>query len=145
MLNAFKLYWKNYFNFKGVSRRAEYWWMQLINAVIFAVFVLGFGGIGIITGALAHKSLESFGIGALIGIIVAIIYGIAAVIPGISLTFRRYRDAGVTPWWLLATALLPVLLQQSDFYNEYAWIRTIVFIISVINFIILVLPSKNKD
>ncbi|GAA6113032.1 MAG: DUF805 domain-containing protein [Apilactobacillus sp.] len=145
MLKAFKLYWKNYFNFRGVSKRSEYWWMQLINAVIFAVFVLGFGGIGIITALTSGKTVQGFGIGALIGIIVAVVYALAAIIPGISLVFRRYRDAGVTPWWLLATAVLPALIQVSDFYDKYAWLRTIVFIISVINFIILVLPSKNKD
>lgn len=26
---AFKLFWKNYFNFKGRSRRSEFWFMQL--------------------------------------------------------------------------------------------------------------------
>lgn len=145
MLKAFKLFWKNYFNFRGVSKRAEYWWMALINAVIYAVFILGFGGIGIITAAASGKTFEGFGIGALVGFILAVIYSIAAIIPGISLVFRRYRDAGVTPWWLLATAVLPALIQVSDFYDKYAWLRTVVFIIGVINFIILVLPSKNND
>lgn len=28
---AFKKYWKNYFNFKGRARRSEFWWMVLGN------------------------------------------------------------------------------------------------------------------
>ena len=32
---AFKLFWKNYFNFKGRSRRSEYWFMQLWHLIFY--------------------------------------------------------------------------------------------------------------
>lgn len=139
MFKSFGLFWKNYFNFKGISKRSEFWWMYLINTLYFLIFLVAFGGIGLIFGA------KGLGVGAIIGIALSAIYAVAAIIPSISLLFRRYRDAGVTPWWLLLTVVLPIVLQATDFYNKMSWLRTIVFVIEVINIVILVLPSKNKD
>ncbi|WP_462129991.1 DUF805 domain-containing protein [Staphylococcus pseudintermedius] len=33
-VEAFKLYWTNYVNFKGRSRRSEYWWVMLWHLII---------------------------------------------------------------------------------------------------------------
>ena len=57
---AFKLFWKNYFNFKGRSRRSEFWFMQLwhlifygpalilyIMALIMIMFAAGFQSEGL--------------------------------------------------------------------------------------------------
>lgn len=139
MFKAFRLFWKNYFNFNGTSKRYEFWWMALIDAVVTLILIAAFGGIGAIMGA------KGFSTGAIVGVALAVIYNIATIIPNISIYFRRYRDAGVTPWWLLATIVLPTILKSSDFYSKAAWLRTIVFVIEAINLIILVMPSKNKD
>lgn len=68
---AFKLYWVNYVNFSGYSSRSEYWWWFLWS------LILGIG-LGICT----------FGIGD-------IIFGLACIIPSLSLLARRLRDAGL--------------------------------------------------
>ena len=35
MLNAYKNFWKGYLNFSGRSTRPEFWWVWLLNMVIF--------------------------------------------------------------------------------------------------------------
>lgn len=35
MLNAYKNFWKGYLNFSGRSNRPEFWWVWLLNMVIF--------------------------------------------------------------------------------------------------------------
>ncbi|KPN80484.1 uncharacterized protein RZ76_03310 [Apilactobacillus kunkeei] len=144
MIKAFKQYWKNYFNFTGVSTRSEFWWMFLINSIIYAVFLLAFGGIVIATAFATGHPEKTFGIAAIIGLVVCMLYSIAAFIPAISLHFRRYRDAGVTPWFLLITYGVPFVLVGSDIYNKYVLVKTLVSVIEIINFIILVMPSKDR-
>ncbi|CAI2696252.1 hypothetical protein AKUA1404_14060 [Apilactobacillus kunkeei] len=144
MFKAYKLFWKNYFNFTGVSTRSEYWWVFLINSIIYAVFALAFGGVTIVTAYATGHADKTFGIAALIGIAVCILYTIATVIPTISLHFRRYRDAGVTPWFLLITYGVPFVLKGSNVYDKHVLVQTLVLIISIIGFIILVMPSKDR-
>lgn len=144
MIKAFKQYWKNYFNFSGVSPRSEFWWMVLINSVIYAVFFMAFGGVVIATAFMTGHPTKTFGIAAVIGLVVCVLYTIAAIIPGISLHFRRYRDAGVTPWFLLITYGVPFVLVGSNVYDKHVWVQAIVLIIEFINFIILVMPSKDR-
>lgn len=144
MIKAYKQYWKNYFNFKGVSTRAEFWWVFLINSLILAVFAFAFGGVAIISSIATGHADKSFGIAAIIGLAVAVIYTLAAIIPSISLHFRRYRDAGFTPWLLLITYGVPYVIEGSNWYENHVWVKTIIAIISIFNFIILVMPSKDK-
>ncbi|OIL16272.1 hypothetical protein ATW93_01095 [Oenococcus oeni] len=40
MLNAYKKYWKNYFNFKDSSSRSDYWWLILANVIIFTILLI---------------------------------------------------------------------------------------------------------
>ncbi|WKN29163.1 DUF805 domain-containing protein [Apilactobacillus kunkeei] len=144
MLKAYKQFWKKYFNFSGVSTRSEFWWVFLINSVIYAILGLAFGGVAIATALLSGHAVKSFGLAALIGLAIAIIYSIAVIIPTISLHFRRYRDAGVTPWFLLITYGVPFILTRLDGYKHNIWLSAIVTIISIVNFIILVMPSKDR-
>lgn len=142
MIKAYKQFWKNYFNFTGVSTRTEFWWVILINSVIYAIFALAFGGVVVVTALATGHADKSFGIAAVIGVAVCGLYAIASVIPTISLYFRRYRDAGVNPWFLLITYGVPTILMGS--YDKYILVRTSVQIISIIGFIILVMPSKDR-
>ncbi|NBI01299.1 DUF805 domain-containing protein [Apilactobacillus kunkeei] len=144
MIKAYKQFWKNYINFTGVSTRSEFWWVFLINSIIYAVFALAFGGVAVITAFATGHADKSFGIAALIGIAVCVLYAIASIIPTISLYFRRYRDAGVTPWFLLITYVLPGIITRLDGYKHNAWLSALVTIISIIGFIILVMPSKDR-
>jgi uncharacterized membrane protein YhaH (DUF805 family) len=132
MIHAFKAFWKNYFNFTDTSTRSEYWWVTFINTFMFLILIVAFGGLGSFQGA------KGFTTGAIIGLVIYIVYGILSLIPTISLTVRRYRDAGVNPWWLILTWLVPFLLKTTS----NGLVGKIGLILFIINILILILPSK---
>ena len=39
---AFKLFWTNYFNFKGRSRRSEYWFAMLWHLIFMIPTIIGY-------------------------------------------------------------------------------------------------------
>lgn len=69
---------RNYFNFSGTATRPEYWYFQLF-------FVLG--------GLLFISFFLEF----------LWIWGLITIIPAVSLTVRRFREAGIH--WVLAFLL----------------------------------------
>jgi uncharacterized membrane protein YhaH (DUF805 family) len=79
---------KKYAVFEGRARRKEYWFFVLFN-IIFAM-VLAF-----LDGMFGTFDAES-GFGVLSGI-----YGLAVLIPGIAVTFRRLHDTDRSGWWWL--------------------------------------------
>lgn len=86
---------KRYFDFVGRSRRKEYWYFSLISLLV--SLILGFSDIfvGIYN--------EEYGVGLL-----GSIYGLAALIPSFSVTFRRLHDIGRSAWWILIL-LIPLI------------------------------------
>lgn len=88
------MYWylevlKKYAVFSGRARRKEYWLFFLFNIII--TFVLGFiEGLAGSAGVLAS------------------IYGLAVMIPGIAVSVRRLHDTSRSGWWLLI-GLIPLL------------------------------------
>ena len=96
MIDAVKLFFKNYFNFTGRASRSEYWWFVL--AYFIASFVIGF--------------IEGF-VTALMGIysgvtIVGNIFILAMFIGMLSLTARRLQDRGHSGWWQ-AACIVPTI------------------------------------
>jgi uncharacterized membrane protein YhaH (DUF805 family) len=94
---------KKYADFTGRARRKEYWMFILIYMVINIVLsVLGLA-------------------------IISMIFGLALLVPSISIAARRLHDTGRTGWWQLI-ALIPLigmiilivfLVQDSHDTNEY--------------------------
>ena len=82
---AVKLYFVNYANFSGRSRRSEYWWASLGIAILGAV----------ITTVLADLSW---------------IWTLVTLVPGISICVRRLHDIGKSGWWYLIN-LIPLVGQ----------------------------------
>ena len=88
------MYWylevlKKYAVFSGRARRKEYWLFFLFNIII--TFVLGFiEGLAGSAGVLAS------------------IYGLAVMIPGIAVSVRRLHDTNRSGWWLFI-GLIPLL------------------------------------
>lgn len=72
---------KNYAGFSGRARRSEYWYFFLFNVII--SFVLGFVG-----GLVDFKMLAN-------------IYSLAVLIPGIAVGVRRMHDVDKSGWFLL--------------------------------------------
>ena len=83
ILEAVKLYFTRYTDFKGRSRRSEYWWASL------AIGILG-GIVGAIIPDLAW------------------IWTLATLVPSLAICVRRLHDVGKSGWWYL-WILLPIV------------------------------------
>ncbi|MDI2036954.1 DUF805 domain-containing protein [Paenarthrobacter nitroguajacolicus] len=91
---AVQRFFKKYTAFSGRASRSEYWWWTLVNAIVLIVL-----NILMTTGI----SVDSDGVPALgpvyvIGLILAIVWGLATLIPGIALVVRRLHDANLSGW-----------------------------------------------
>lgn len=82
---------KNYVNFKGRTRRKEYWGFTLFYALIFAIL-----------GAFAFTG---------IGVILFLVVFVVTLPPSISLTVRRLHDINLSGWFTLymLIMLIPVI------------------------------------
>jgi len=91
MIEYFKLALSKYAQFTGRSRRSEYWYFMLVNMII----SYGLQGLAIAT------EIGLFGI-------LAMIAGLALLIPGIAVAVRRMHDTGRSGWWLFIS-LVPLV------------------------------------
>jgi len=76
-LNAFS---KNYANFSGRARRAEYWMFLLFQIIVFVVL------------ALLARVASAF-------LYVYIVYALASLVPSLALIVRRLHDVGKSGWF----------------------------------------------
>lgn len=84
VLSHYKKAFRNYFNFKGIATRSEFWYFHLIN--IIAIGVLTFASAGVL----------------------GMLYNIVAIIPALSIGARRLHDIGKSGWWQLII-LIPII------------------------------------
>lgn len=137
MWEAYKLLFTNYINFGGKSSRAEYWWVYLINLIIGIVLFM----LSIVLFTAILKDLSGAILGVVIGYFLDSIYGLIILIPSIALAVRRYRDAGVSPWWLLVLSIASIIL---IFMSHLSMIFYFIgILISLISLVITILPSKQ--
>jgi uncharacterized membrane protein YhaH (DUF805 family) len=98
-----KVVLKNYANFTGRARRAEYWYFVLTNLIVILPFYL-VGIAGITSDA---QALSMLGIG---------VYGIVALgtfIPGLAVAVRRLHDLNKSGWnyfFVLIPLVGPIIL-----------------------------------
>lgn len=97
---ALKMFWKNYVNFKGRSRRSEYWYMVLWHLIFmvpaialyfFALIFVAIGGGSNSDGALAFGLILMF-----LGLGYSVIYSLATLVPNWAIMIRRFHDTGRT-------------------------------------------------
>lgn len=99
---AIKLYFNNYANFKGRSRRSEYWW-----AILF---------VNIVTLAISNLLPELAGIWSLV-----------TLVPGVAIVVRRLHDTGRSGWYYfvllipLAGPILMIVWLCSDSTEDNQW------------------------
>lgn len=135
-LEAVKDYWKGYFDFRGRSKRSGYWWAVLF---IYSVYII----LGLITVVcfINDNSSPMAGVGMVfLGII--IIFALATIIPGLMLSFRRWRDAGLSNNGILIYFLLLISFGViSTFYETFG--NMMLSLGSIISFVLCVLPSNQ--
>jgi len=98
MLNAYKNFWKGYLNFSGRSTRPEFWWVWLLNMVVFfPVYYSLFTGLEF-DNPIINIALFSM----------YIILLLVEFVPLLALIVRRLRDAGFH-WAFIFIALVPLV------------------------------------
>lgn len=98
---AISLYFSNYTNFSGRSRRSEYWWVQLFTIIM---------------------SVISYFLP-----IVGLIWGVVTLLPGLALVVRRLHDTGHSGWWYfillipIVGAIVMLVWMCSDSTEDNKW------------------------
>jgi uncharacterized membrane protein YhaH (DUF805 family) len=95
---------KRYFDFKGRSRRKEYWMFLLF--VMIGLFVMMYLdtalGLGGTTETYSEYGDGSAAVGAsMTGGTLTLIYYLAIIIPSIAVAVRRAHDQNKSGWWIL--------------------------------------------
>ncbi|MGK0577701.1 DUF805 domain-containing protein [Macrococcus capreoli] len=118
---ATKLFWTRAFDFKGRSRRKEYWvpfftQLVLIIAAFISFFVLlvllGVAATSSTTGNLeeTNTALGILGVFGIISGLFLMLICIVLIIPNLSLMVRRFHDIGKTGKWAILFYGVPVIL-----------------------------------
>ncbi|MEJ7541402.1 DUF805 domain-containing protein [Staphylococcus intermedius] len=163
-VEAFKLYWTNYVNFKGRSRRSEYWWVMLWHAIIIVPSLF-------LAVLLMFIPIAGWIVAVILFLAVGL-YGLATIIPNLSLTVRRFHDVGFSMLIPILSFIVGILYNvasmftQKDtlyqdqstgaevsFISEFAflpnWVAytlmAVSIILSLISFIVCLLDSKEQD
>ena len=89
MIDAYKRLWTRAFDFSGRSNRGDYWWAILATLIV-AYLLLALSSV------------------AKVFMAIYILYFFAGIIPGLSLTVRRVRDAGKGWQWIFIN-LIPIV------------------------------------
>ena len=98
MLASYKLFWKNYFNYKGTASKKEFWWPCFVNLILWVVVIYAFS-------AMARKA-PSAAAAMTWRVAAAVILAILSL-GTLSCSVRRLRDGGY-PWYYLFIMLIPV-------------------------------------
>lgn len=91
-MNWYLKAFKQYAEFSGRARRAEYWYFVLFYTI--GIFVMSF-----LDGALGLYSVKA-GIGLLGGIFILV-----HILPSLAVSVRRLHDIGRTGWWYLLVVI----------------------------------------
>ena len=99
---------RRYAEFSGRSRRKEYWMFSLFNGLVGLAVGLVF-----LVGYYADMSQTEMDTYLMPVLYLAILYSLAAIIPGFAVTFRRLHDTDRSAWnllWGLIPLIGPIML-----------------------------------
>ena len=138
MLSAYKHFWHQFFDFKNPSSRSDYWWVFLINLIIYILLMTIFlfsSGLSVALTA----DVDRFSAITWIALALLFLWGLASIIPMSALAMRRIRDTGLSPFlWLV----FPISLILGEFTQILAMIISV--ILAIIYLIFTLLPSKDS-
>ena len=97
MLNAYKNFWKGYLNFSGRSTRPEFWWIWLLNMVIFLPAYYS-----LFTGLEFDNPIINIAVFSMYIILLLVEF-----VPLLALIVRRLRDVGIH-WAYIFIVFVPL-------------------------------------
>ncbi|MCH5185920.1 MAG: DUF805 domain-containing protein [Oscillospiraceae bacterium] len=101
LISGYASMFKKYAQFNGRSRRSEYWFAMLANAILTQLVYL----IALIPSIMDFVTYGEFTpkteFISLIIQIVLIIYWVVTLIPSAAIIIRRLHDTGKSGWWIL--------------------------------------------
>lgn len=134
-LEAVKDFWKGYFDFRGRSKRSGYWWAILFIYLVYAILIT-LGDIGF-----KSKSVIANGFGG-VAILIWLIFALATIIPKLMLSFRRWRDVGLTGKCILLYFIMIVSAGViSSSYTRFG--NMLLSLFSILSFVLYLLPSNQ--
>jgi len=101
-VDAVKMFYGRYADFRGRSIRSEFWWVQLFNVIVSMVLMVPIFG-SLMKYATAEAAGEVVNPADIfsIGWIPLILFGLINLIPSIALNIRRFHDRNQTGWLYL--------------------------------------------
>lgn len=98
--DCIKLFFKNYVNFSGRSRRTEYWYCVLFQMIVSIVLS--------ILGSIITSITDGGTVGVVISSVLTYGWSLACFIPALALLIRRLHDIGKSGWYVLFS-LIPLV------------------------------------
>lgn len=106
---AVRRFFRKYAMFSGRASRSEYWWWFLVAiAVNIVLQLMIFAGGATTTTTDTSFTTTASGPGAVIGTILAVLWGLVTIVPSLALTARRLHDVNMSAW-LILLVLVPFL------------------------------------
>lgn len=102
MIESYKRFWQNIFNFSGTANRRDYWWPIIIN------HVLGFLIICALQRFLGHSINDIYTWGDWTVNFLVMVVTFCVWLATLSLQFRRLHDTNRSAWWILIL-LIPII------------------------------------
>lgn len=98
---AAKRFFTKYAVFTGRASRSEYWWWALISGVVSIVLNIIMTAAGAPGATVDASGATVPGPGAVLGIILLVVWGLAVLVPSLALVVRRLHDVNFSGWMIL--------------------------------------------
>ncbi|MDI9230844.1 DUF805 domain-containing protein [Staphylococcus caprae] len=143
---ALKLFWSNYVNFKGRSRRSEYWYATLWNLIFVIPGLIGLfiGFMFAMIGSASHDeaALTIGGSLLILGYLYCIIFALATLIPNLAILVRRFHDLSFSMWipicYIVVTFVINLIsniISTQDKWLDNVFVLIFIYILLAIQWI----------
>lgn len=105
MVQAVKLWLKNWKNFSGRASRSEYWWVILALSILEAVLLVVMLVATMVAAAVGNGSGDLIGTAFILVWGLMVVIGLATVVPTVALGVRRLHDTNQSGWLHLVSLL----------------------------------------
>lgn len=152
MMQAYRNFFFHYFNLNQSTGRKDYWLATFVNIIVALIFYsvssFLFYLLGMTDQVLVLNLIVAFAM--IIWLILATAFILAILIPMVTISFRRYRDTGVSMWlfWIEPLLLLGLLgLLSEEFSDGYTniWVVVVTGLFLVADILVKLLPSASQS